>query len=95
MELSWWGVMGHMQFIPYIMYWVITPTATIVILLITFEFAVRCMPKVLNVMIGARTSKSRHFERRKLLRPAQSPVYLEEERTLMGLKLSGLSSTMT
>lgn len=93
MELSWWGVISHMQFIPYIVYWVVTPIATIVILVITFEFAVRCMPKVFNVMIGARTSRPKHAERRKLLRPAQSPVYSEEERTLMRLKLSGLSPT--
>jgi succinoglycan biosynthesis protein ExoH len=86
MELSWWGVITHMQFIPYIVYWVITPIATIAILVITFEVAVRCMPKVFNVMIGARTSKPKQVERRKLLRPAKAPLYSEEERISVRLK---------
>ncbi|MEW7849606.1 acyltransferase [Massilia aurea] len=90
MELSWWAVMSHMQFVPYVVYWLVTPIATIAILVIIFDVAVRHVPKVFNVMIGARSNKPKHAERRILLRPALAPVYSEEERALVRLKISGL-----
>ena len=86
MELSWWSVMSHMQFVPYVVYWAVTPTVTIAILVLTFNLAMRYMPNAFNIMIGARSSKPKQVERRKAPRLTKAPVYSEEERTAVRLK---------
>jgi succinoglycan biosynthesis protein ExoH len=81
MMMSWWFVLHHARFVPYAVYWCLTPVAVIAGLVAFYDFAIRRFPVAFNVVLGARAgAKPAFVERRKAARPANAPVYSAEER---------------
>jgi len=80
MELTWLAVTGPLKFVPYIVYWAITPFAVSAFLMVVYNVSMRVAPTAFNIMVGARPAKPKYADRRKTARPVNAPVYSAEER---------------
>lgn len=81
MIMSWWFVLHHARFVPYAIYWCLTPVMVIAGLVAFHDLAMRRFPVLFNFAIGARAlDKPAFVDRRKAARPANAPVYSAEER---------------
>jgi hypothetical protein len=81
MMMSWWFVLHHARFVPYPVYWFLAPVSVIAGLVMFYDFAMRHFPVPFNFVIGSRAIKKPAFvERRKVSRPADAPVYSQDER---------------
>ena len=77
-----WAAYGKLAaYVPYEVYWLATPFATLLTLMLVYKLAARMAPTAFAALTGARVKKPAVFvERRKTPRPANAPVYSQEAR---------------
>jgi succinoglycan biosynthesis protein ExoH len=85
MTLAWWMLKTHVRWLPFPVFWAISPILTILLLKVVYDAAMLVAPNVFNVIIGTRARKPAFVERRKSPRPVNAPVWSEDDRKLVGL----------
>lgn len=82
-ETLWYGVLHYARWIPYPIYWFAAPILTVAFLKVTYDFAMKMVPKEFNLIIGARTGKPIPVDRRRAPREANALVYSAETRLIL------------
>lgn len=83
MGLAWWAVKVHARWMPFPVFWVLTPILSILVLKVVYDVAMRVAPTAFNLAIGARSARKPVFvERRKSPRPANAPVWTDADRKM-------------
>jgi succinoglycan biosynthesis protein ExoH len=78
--LTWWATVNYARWIPYPLYWMLTPILIVTFLKKTYDAAMYIVPTAFNFAIGARATVPVFEERRKTYRPNNAPVYSPETR---------------
>ena len=76
----WWYMMHHARWIPYPVFWFAAPALTVLILKMTYDFAISVAPTAFNFAIGSRANKPAFADRRLQPRASNAPVYSDEAR---------------
>jgi len=85
MTLAWWLLKSHARWMPYPVFWVVSPILTVLLLKVIYDAAMLVAPTAFNLAIGTRATRKPVFvERRKAPRPANAPVWTESDRKLVG-----------